>query len=146
MTLNRTRFVTMETTNCIDLLNNIFINNRTIINKYLLCYLDIDDQIRLIITNNRYYKEFKNYIYNYYFSLNFNIIIPAVKSSTYDLNNYLKNLVFNRYYIDDNNYLVYDNYIRIKNNQLKNLIILSNINSNFKKRINKYLKSVMVKR
>ena len=53
----------MEPINCIDLLNNIFINNRTAINKYLLCYLNIDDQIRFIITNRIYYEKFKSYIY-----------------------------------------------------------------------------------
>ena len=136
----------METTNCIDLLNNIFINNRTIINKYLLCYLDIDDQICLIITCCKYYEEFKNYIYNYYFSLNFNIIV-SVKSSIYDLNDYLNHLYYNCYYISDNNYLVHKsdkNFKMNKNKQLKNLFTMSNINYNFKKRLNKYIKSKII--
>ena len=133
----------METTNCIDLLNNIFINNRTAINKYLLCYLNIDDQIRFIITSHKYYKEFKNYIYNYYFSLNFNIIV-SVKSSAYDLNSYLNHLYYNSYYISENNYLINKNHTKFKmtkNKQLENLIIMSSVNHNFKNRLNKYIKS-----
>ena len=130
----------MEPINCIDLLNNIFINNRTAINKYLLCYLNIDDQIRFIITNRIYYEKFKSYIYNYYFSLNFNIIVSA-KSSIYDLYNYLKYLELGCYYVSDSNYLIHNNFQGVKNNQLKNLIILSSVNYNFKNRLNKYVKS-----
>jgi hypothetical protein len=127
--------------NLIQLMEWLKLGRRFYIHKDFLKYLEMSDIIRLCVTSKHYNKKYLNYCYNYFLSLNSNIL-HIIKNNNYFNNNTkppMEEKINKKiYYVPKSKFYcwreVYCNYVELRK--------LYGKNSKITKMTDKYFKSI----